>query len=170
MTLVGRDAEQDALAGLLDAARSGVGGVLLLRGEAGIGKSALLAWAVAHADDMTVLRADGVEPESPIAFASLSTVLAPLQHLLPEIPSPQVDALRSALALGPPTPASPLGVLAGAASLLAVGAEERPVLVVVDDVQWIDAPSRGALMFAARRLQLDPVAFLFAGRLDDTLA
>jgi len=135
------------------------------RGEPGVGKTTLLNEADRRAvvDGMTVLRVHGVESEAELAFAGLSTVLAPILHLVRVLPPFQANALEGALALGT-APAHPLAVGAATLGIIAAASERRAVLVVADDVQWLDEPSAGALLFAARRLNADPAAFLLAAR------
>ncbi len=165
--LLGRDAEHASLRELLDRARQGTSAALVIRGEPGIGKSALLEDAVAAADGMTVLRARGVESESELSFAGLADLLAPVVGRLDALPGPQRAALAGALALGPPMPGDRFTLYAATLSLLATAAEQSPVLAVVDDAPWIDAPSREALVFAARRLGEEGVVMLFAARIGD---
>src|SRR6202521_4625223 len=162
--LVGRGEELARIAALLEHAQSGVSGALILRGEPGIGKSALLREALTPAEGMTILSATGIEAESELPFSGLSELLLPLLDLLPEIPGPQADALAAALALGPAVAPDPFAVSAATLSLLAVAAERRPVLAIVDDAHWLDAASRDAVLFAVRRLHADRVAVLFGGR------
>jgi len=161
-SLVGREDERARLTALLDRAREGRSGVLLLTGPAGIGKTALLRWAVAEADGFAILRARGMESESDIPFAGLAELVTPLLSRVDEIPRVQADALRGALALGPPAPADRFTVPAALLSLLA--AEDRPVLAVIDDAQWLDQPSLEAFLFAGRRLEQEGVAVLVCGR------
>ncbi len=168
--LVGRDAEQKAIDSLEAAARLGMSGVLVLAGEAGVGKTALLDSATAGLDDMRVLRATGLESERELPFATLLQLARPALGLLDQIPPMQADALSAALAL----PSASLGTSAsgrdrftiGAAllSLICRYAEDGPVAVVVDDLHLADAPSASALVFAARRLAADPVVALLAVR------
>lgn len=162
--LVGRHDELARIAALLDHARSGVSGALILRGEPGIGKSTLLRHAATHADTMAVLSTTGIEAESQLPFSGLSELVYPLLDLLPEIPGPQAGALSAALALGPPIATEPFAVSAATLSLLAMAAERRPVLAIIDDAQWLDAASRDALLFAVRRLHADRIAVLFGVR------
>jgi DNA-binding CsgD family transcriptional regulator len=152
------------LADLLERARVGRGGVSVLRGEAGIGKSALLDLAVGLAPGFGVLRALGTESESGIAFAGLQELVRPVAGLVAGLPERQRAVLAGALALGPPVPGDPLAVRAATLSLLAAAAERAPLLVVVDDAQWLDSASADALAFAARRLAMDGVVALFALR------
>ncbi len=170
MALYGRDAECDAIDRLLAGVQAGASASLVLTGEAGVGKSALLAHAVrAAAGRMRVLHAEGIRAEGDLPFAALTQLLGSVPLGSAELSAPQHEALRAALALGE-APAAGLDRLAtglGVMNLLSAVAGERPVLVVVDDAQWVDAASRDALVFAARRLQRDSVGFLFAYRDDD---
>ena len=166
-SLVGREDERARLTALLDRAREDRSGVLLLQGPAGIGKTALLRWAMSEADGFCVLRARGMESESDIPFAGLAELVTPLLARVDEIPRVQAEALRGALALGPPTPADRFTVPAALLSLLA--AEDRPVLAVIDDAQWLDQPSLEAFLFAGRRLEQEGVAVLVCAREDARL-
>ncbi|MGY1699443.1 AAA family ATPase, partial [Geodermatophilus sp. SYSU D00766] len=165
--LAGRDPERAAIAALLDGARTGTGGALVVRGVAGAGKSTLLADAVSSASGMTVLRTSGVESESPLAFAALQRLLWPLRSSLAALPEPQRTALGAALGEAAGEGDRFLAFL-GTLSLLADAAERRPVLAVVDDAHWLDDASAAALLFVARRLQVERVAVLFAARDGDT--
>ncbi|WP_199522226.1 helix-turn-helix transcriptional regulator [Geodermatophilus marinus] len=161
--LAGREAERAAITALLDAAGSSRGGALVIRGVAGSGKSTLLAGAVTSAAHMTVLRTQGVESESPLAFAALQRLLWPLHARLPALPAPQRTALRAALGEAEGD-GDRFRAYLGTLSLLADAAEEFPVLAVVDDAHWLDDASAAALLFTARRLQAERVALLFAAR------
>ena len=161
--LAGRETERAAIAALLDAARAGGGGALVVRGVAGAGKSTLLADALEHAADMRLLRTSGVESESPLAFAALQRLLRPLRGGIENLPAPQSAALRAAMGEAEGDGERFLTFL-GTLSLLADAAESAPVLVVVDDAHWLDDASAAALLFAARRLHAEPVALLFAAR------
>ncbi|MGN6686720.1 MAG: helix-turn-helix transcriptional regulator [Actinomycetales bacterium] len=164
--LSGREAERAAVRAVLDAARQGTGGALVVRGVAGAGKSSLLADIAADAPDMRVVRTSGVESESPLAFAALQRLLWPLRSHLGELPAPQREAL--AVALGEATgEGERFLTFLGTLSLLAEAAEGGPVLAVVDDAHWLDEASAAALLFVARRLQAEPVALLFAARDND---
>jgi DNA-binding CsgD family transcriptional regulator len=165
--LLGRDAEDARISGLLAAARTGQSGALVLRGEPGIGKSALLDRAVEHASDMTVLRARGVESESELPFAGLAELLAPCVVGLDALPAPQAAALAGALALGPPVAGDRFTVYAATLGLIAAAAERRPLLAAIDDVPWLDAPSREALVFVSRRLQRESVVLLLVARIGE---
>ncbi|MGA5816825.1 AAA family ATPase [Kitasatospora sp. NPDC094028] len=165
--LYGREDEQAALDGLLAAARDGRSGVLLLRGEPGIGKTALLDGAVARAGDgFRVIRAAGVEYEAELPFAGLSMLLAPGLDRLAALPGPQRRALERAFGLAEESSSPADRLLVGLATLglLAELASDRPLLCVVDDVQWLDGASLDALLLAARRLQAEGVVLLLAAR------
>ncbi|WP_347976337.1 AAA family ATPase [Microbacterium sp. ProA8] len=166
--LVGRRAEQQEIARLGAAARLGTSGVLAVRGEAGVGKTALLDDAVSQLHGMQVLRATGLESESEIPFATLLQLLRPALGALEGIPSMQADALAAALALpgasGPADGRDRFTIGAAVLSLVCRFAEDGPVAVVVDDLHLADAPSSSALVFAARRLAADPVVALFGSR------
>ena len=164
LELFGRAAERAAIEGLLERAKDGRGGALLLRGAAGVGKTALLEYGIAAAGGHDVLAARGVESEAEIAFSGLSALLRPVLDHLAEIPKRQAAALAGALAIGPAAAADRFAVAAATLSLLAAAAERRPALVVVDDLHWVDAASAEALLFAARRLDAEAVAMLFAAR------
>ena len=162
--LLGRDAERAAIERLLADARVGTSGVLIVSGEAGIGKSALLAHAVAHAGDMLVLTARGVEGEASIPFAGLLELLRPVTEHIDALPAPQAGAIRAALALGPGVSGERLVIGAATLGILAAAADARPLCVLVDDAQWLDQPSAEAVLFAARRLLADPVAIIVGVR------
>src|SRR6185436_5733134 len=161
---VGRERERARIDRLLAEARAGKSGALLMHGEAGIGKTALMRWAIGQATGLRVLRARGIETESDIPFAGLAELVTPLLDRLDDIPEVQARALRGALALGPATPHDRFTVPAGLLSLLAVAAEEQPILVAIDDAQWLDEPSLEAFLFAGRRLGAEGVAMLGALR------
>jgi DNA-binding CsgD family transcriptional regulator len=162
--LVGRDPEQTALRRVMADARTGRSAVLGLVGEAGIGKSALLQDAGEHAEGMRILRARGIESEADVPFAGLLELLRPALGALGGVPAPQAAALQGALALRPGGAQDRFAVGAGTLSLLAAYAEQAPVLVLIDDAHWLDAPSAEAILFAIRRLLADAVAVLIAVR------
>ena len=162
--LLDREAERAALDGLLEDLRSGRGRVLVVRGEAGVGKSALLEYVAGAAADMRVIRAAGVESEMELAFASLHQLCVPLLDRVEGLPGPQRDALGVAFGLRPGAAADRFLVALAVLTLLAEVAEERPLLCVVDDAQWLDKASAQALAFAARRLLAEPVGLIFAAR------
>lgn len=163
--LLGRDREQAIIVRLLQDARASRSGVLAVVGEAGIGKSALLAYAQEHAAGMNVLRARGVQSEAHIPFAGLFELLRPALGCIGQIPDPQAAALESALALRPTATAQDrFAVGAATLSLLAGYAESDPVAILLDDMHLIDGSSADAMLFAFRRLVADPVAVVLTVR------
>jgi DNA-binding CsgD family transcriptional regulator len=162
--LRGRRAECGVVDELLEGVRDGRSAVLVVRGEPGVGKTALLDYAVASAPEMRCVRAAGVESEMELAFAGLHQLCGPMLDRLGQLPSPQRDALRIAFGLeaGP----APDRFLVGLAvlSLLAEVAGDRPLVCVVDNVQWLDRASVQVLAFAARRLLAEAVLVIFADR------
>jgi DNA-binding CsgD family transcriptional regulator len=164
--LYGRDVERARIWGLLEAARSSRSGALVLRGEAGIGKSALLEDARDRAADMHVLGARGIESESELPFAALHQLLRPALTHADRLPAPQSAALRSALGLGGAAHERFL-VFAACLTLLSELAERRPVLCIVDDAHWLDSASADALQFVARRLDAEGIVLLFGAREGD---
>jgi DNA-binding NarL/FixJ family response regulator len=163
--LVGRGEELGRVRDLLEAARGGVAGALVVEGEAGIGKTTLLAAAEELADGFVCLWARGVESEAALGHAALLELLGPVRDRLADLPGAQAQALAAALGWGPAgAPGDRYLVAAATLSLLAAAAERAPVLVLVDDLHWVDRESAAALLFAARRLRRDAVAFLFATR------
>ena len=164
MALRGRRSECAVLGALLTRARGGQSGVLVVRGEAGVGKTALLEYAVESASDIRVLWAAAVESEMEVAFAALHQLCAPILDRLGRIPAPQRDALEIVFGLSAGAPPDRFLVGLAVLSLLSEAAETQPLLCVVDDAQWLDTASAQAMAFAARRLLAEPVAFLFAAR------
>jgi DNA-binding CsgD family transcriptional regulator len=162
--LVGRGPECAVIDRLLDGASRAESGSLVLRGEVGVGKSALLGYAADRAGEMTVLRVAGVELESDLAFAGLHSLVQPLIDKLPELPGPQRAALDAALGLGPAEGSDRFLVSAAVLSLLAAAAEDGPILCLIDDAQWLDVPSADSLVFTARRLGAEGIVILFAAR------
>jgi DNA-binding CsgD family transcriptional regulator len=162
--LRGRRDECAVLDRLLDEARGGRSGALVVEGEAGVGKTALLDYAIASASDLRVLGAVGVESEMELAFAALHQLCAPVLDRLERLPVPQRDALLTTFALraGP----VPDRFLVGLAvlSLLSEVADESPLVCVVDDAQWLDRASAQCVAFVARRLVAESVVMLFAAR------
>ncbi|MER6000576.1 AAA family ATPase [Nonomuraea angiospora] len=165
--LHGRERECGLVARLLDDARARRSGALVIRGEAGIGKSALLDFAAAQASDLRVLRGGGVESEAELPYAAVHQLLHPVRDRLPAIPAGQSAALRGAFGLGDPVEGDRFLVSVAVLSLLSEVAEERPLLCLVDDAHWLDGASADALAFVARRLEAEGVALLFAVRDDD---
>jgi len=162
--LRGRRDECAELDRLLEDVRAGRSGVLVVRGEAGIGKTALLEYAIDAASDLRVLRAAGVETERELAFAALDELCAPLLDQLDRLPGPQREALRITFGLAAGAVPDRLFVGLSALSLLSETADQRPLLCVVDDAQWLDRASAQALAFVARRLLAEAVVMLFAAR------
>src|SRR3954467_7497557 len=163
-TLCGRADECALLDTLVDAIRRGEGRSLVVRGEAGIGKTALLEYLVRSASDLTVLRAVGVESEMELAYAGLHQLCTPLLDRLDTLPPPQRQALE--IAYGLSAGGAPDRFLVGLAvlSLLSEAADERPILCLVDDAQWLDRASALTLAFVARRLLAERVGVVFAAR------
>ena len=164
MMLLGRRNESEALYRLLGGARTGQSGALVVVGEAGIGKSALLEDAIDRASELRVLRAVGVESEMELAFATLHQLCAPMLNRLERLPRPQSNAL--AITFGLSEGAVPDRFLVGLAvlTLLSEVAAEQPLVCVVDDAQWLDRASAQVLGFVARRLMAEAVVILFATR------
>ncbi|MEP7092259.1 MAG: AAA family ATPase, partial [Nocardioidaceae bacterium] len=161
--LHGRDLELGRLVALIEEAREGRAGSLVVHGEPGVGKSALLAEVVSTVSGARVLRTQGLESESPLPFAALHRLLRPLVGLIEQLPVPQANALRVAFGQEAGT-VEPFLVAVATLSMLTEAAEERPVVCVVDDAHWLDAASADALLFATRRLEADRVAMVFAAR------
>ena len=163
-SLYGRGSESSLLDDLLAALRAGESRTLLVHGEAGIGKTALLDYAVSAAAGLKILQATGVESEMELPFASLHQLCAPLLDTVHQLPAPQQGALE--IAFGQAAGPAPDRFLVGLAvlTLLCHAAEGRPVLCVVDDAQWLDEVSAKTLAFVARRLWVDPVGLLLATR------
>ncbi|KAB8185761.1 AAA family ATPase [Nonomuraea phyllanthi] len=164
--LQGRAEEVRAVEALLAEARSGAGGVLVIRGEPGMGKSALLDHAARAAAGAGVLRGAGVETEVELPFAALHLLLRPALDRLDALPAPQAAALRGVFGLAPVAGTDRFLVGLAALTLLSELAEERPLLVLVDDAQWLDRASAEALAFASRRLRSEGVTLLIAARDD----
>ncbi len=166
VVLVGRPAEREALGGLLARAAEGYSGALVLRGEAGVGKTTLLdeTLAVAAAAGMQTVRLTGVEPETQLGYAGLHRLLLPFADHLERLPVPQRDALRSTFGLVAGPPADRFLVGLAVLTLLAEAASPVPLVCVVDDVQWLDPESAVVLGFVARRLYAERVVLLFAVR------
>ena len=162
--LQGRRTECAAVDRLLEAARAGHSGALVLRGEAGVGKSAVLGYAVEAASGLRVVRATGVESEMELAFAGLHQLCAPLLAGLERLPAPQQDALATAFGVRSGRPPDRFFIGLAVLSLLSDMAQEKPLLCVVDDAQWLDSVSAQALAFVARRLQAESVALLLTTR------
>lgn len=162
--LLGRERELLAIDQALAAARLGKSSRLLIRGEPGIGKTALLDHAIEQAGSMHLLAARGVEFEADVPFAGLHELLHPTLGLLDRLPPIHASALRSSLGLGARIEADRLIIGAAVLGLISAYAEDAPVLITVDDAQWLDRASSEAIGFVARRLLADPVAILVAVR------
>ncbi|GIF62104.1 transcriptional regulator [Asanoa ishikariensis] len=163
--LVGRDAERRMLAALADDVRAGSSRVVVIRGAAGIGKTALLDDLAAHATGLRVARTTGVEFESDLPFAGLTALTRPLLTHLDELPGSQLAAFKAATAQADAVgPVDRFAVYAATLSLLAAAAEAGPLLCIVDDAHWLDRASAEALLFAARRLLAEAVLLVFATR------
>ncbi|HEY2005576.1 MAG TPA: ATP-binding protein, partial [Solirubrobacteraceae bacterium] len=162
--LRGRGSESALLHDLISAIRRGESRTLVISGEPGIGKSALLKYLTESASDMTVMRTVGVESEMELAFASLHLLCAPLLDHLPRLPVPQRRALEIVFGLSDGAPPDRFLVGLAVLGLLSEVAEESPALCVVDDAQWLDRESALTLAFVARRLLIEPVGIVFAAR------
>src|SRR3954447_19865957 len=164
--LRGRSGECAELRSLISRVRAGSSQVLVLRGEAGVGKTALLEFVVEIATGFRVARVGGVESDMELAFAGLQQLCAPLMVHVDELPEPQREALNVAFGRG--VGATPDRFLVGLAvlSLLAAAANDEPLLCVIDDAQWLDQVSVQTLAFVARRLMAEPVALVFGVRDD----
>lgn len=164
MELHGRAGERTAIRDALDAARAGLSGCLVIRGEAGIGKTALLDDAVADASDLQVLRVQGVQHEAGFAYGVLHRLLVPMRGSFDGLPATQRAALDVAcgLADGPPADVHVVGL--ATLSVFAESAAPQPMLVCIDDAQWVDRESLGALAVVGRRIFADSIALLFAMR------
>ncbi|MET8309672.1 AAA family ATPase [Micromonospora sp. NPDC005173] len=160
----GRAAERDQIDRMLDAAVDGASSTLLIHGEAGIGKTALLDYAAARASGMRVLRIDGLESETELAFAGLHQLFLPVMDLVDQLPGPQARALRAVFGLTDDTVRDRFIIGLAGLTMLAEAAGEGTLLCLVDDVQWLDRASVDALTFAARRLQVEGVVLIFAAR------
>ncbi len=162
--LTGRRRERGLLDGLIDAVRAGGSRALLVSGEPGVGKTALLEYVAERASGFHVVRATGVQSEMELAFAGLHQLVAPMLDRLDRIPVPQRDALQAAFGLSPGGAPDRFFVGLAVLSLLADVAEEQPLICLVDDEQWLDRASVQVLTFVARRLEDDSVGMVFAAR------
>jgi DNA-binding CsgD family transcriptional regulator len=162
--LLGRDRERAVVERLLQGARAGHGGVLVVHGEPGVGKTALLEYAVEAGRDFRVARSVGVEGEMELAYAALQQLCSPSLELMERLPNPQRDAVAVALGLSAGHAPDPFLVGLAVLGLLSEAAEERPLLCLVDDAQWLDRASARVLAFVARRLLAEKIAVVFAAR------
>jgi DNA-binding CsgD family transcriptional regulator len=162
--LTGRRSESDVLDRLVEAVRAGESRALVVRGEPGVGKTALLDHIAEQASGCRVLRAAGIQSEMELAVAGLHQLLAPLLDRLEHLPVPQRDALRCAFGLSPGRAPDRFFIGLAVLNLLSDAAEEQPLICLVDDVQWFDRTSAQALAFVARRLEAESVGLVFAAR------
>ena len=165
--LRGRRSECAVIDGLLDAVRAGESRALVVRGEPGVGKTALLEYLVGRVPACRVARAAGVQSEMELAFAALHQLCAPMWDRVEQLPGPQRDALGTAFGLDAGKPADRFLVGLAVLGLLAEVARERPLVCVVDDAQWLDRASAQALAFVGRRLGAESVALVLAAREPD---
>src|ERR1700682_1801044 len=162
--LRGRRSECQVLDRLIEAVRAGESRALVVRGDPGVGKTAVMDYVADHASGCLVARAAGVQSEMELAFAGVHQLCAPMLDHLERLPVPQRDALGAALGISPgPAPDRFLVGLA-VLGLLSDVAEQRPLICLVDDQQWIDRASAQVLAFVARRLQAESVGLVFAAR------
>jgi DNA-binding CsgD family transcriptional regulator len=164
LALLGRSGEQQDIDAVLGAARDGLSGVLVLEGDPGMGKTALLDYAVSSGEDFRVANVAGVHAESEFGYAALHRLLLPFVGGIDALPPRQRDALRAAFGFGASQPADRFIIALAVLSLMADAATRRPLLCVVDDAQWIDRESLDALTFVGRRLHADRIALFFALR------
>jgi predicted ATPase len=162
--IVGRKTESAQIERLLKTATDGHAGSLVLRGEAGVGKTALLQAAQERARGFRVLSTAGVEFEAELGFAGLHELVGPIIDLADVLPEPQAKGIKAALALEDGPSPDRFAVYAATLGVLAAAASERPLLCLVDDAHWLDRSSAEALVFAARRIDHDPIVMLFAAR------
>ncbi|MFC9428873.1 AAA family ATPase [Streptomyces sp. NPDC056987] len=167
--LLGRFDEKRHMDELTGRAASGRGGALALRGEAGIGKSALLAHAADTASAFRVIRASGSEFEQHLPYSGLHQLCVPMLEHLDALPHPRRDDLRAAFGMAEGTPDS-FHIGLAALGLLTAAAQERPLLCLIDDAQWLDSASLQVMLFLGRRITTDPIAMLFAARSGDGAA
>jgi DNA-binding CsgD family transcriptional regulator len=162
--LLGRRSERETLDRLVATVRAGQSAVLVVRGEAGVGKSALLACLIERASGCRIARAAGVESEMELPFAGLHQLCAPMLDRLDRLPAPQRDALATAFGVSAGDPPDRFLVGLAVLSLLSEVAEDGPFVCVVDDAQWQDRASAQTLAFVARRLLAEAVGLVFAVR------
>src|SRR2546426_5901566 len=169
--LTGRRSERDVLDRLSEALGAGESRALVVRGEAGVGKTALLEYLVEQAPGFRVVRTAGVQSEMELAYAGLHQLLASMLDRLDGLPAPQSEALRTAFGLASGRPPDRFFLGLAVLTLLSDVAEEQPLLCVVDDEQWLDRGSADVLAFVARRLGAESVGLIFAARaISDDLA
>jgi predicted ATPase len=159
-----RDREREHVHTLLADVRAGHSAALVLRGQAGVGKTALLRHAARQAFGFRAAQIAGVEAEMELAFAGMHQLCAPMLDRLDALPAPQQEALRVALGVATGNPPDQFLISLATLSLLSAVAEERPLLCVVDDAEWLDDASAQILTFVARRLLAESIAMVFAVR------
>ena len=162
--LLGRDREREVLDRLLNGALGGRGGVLVVHGEPGVGKTALLEYVVEVGHEFRIARTFGVEAEMELPFAAAQQLCAPFLELMDRLPQPQQEALGVAFGLSPAPAPNPFLVGLAVLGLLAESAEDRPLVCLVDDAQWLDSASARTLAFVARRLLAERIVLVFATR------
>ncbi|MEU6549580.1 LuxR family transcriptional regulator [Streptomyces sp. NPDC046915] len=162
--MIGRHSERAAIGRLLESVRDGFSGVLVLTGDAGVGKSRLLEYAAQSAQDLTVVRLVGVEAETRLGYGALHRLLRPYLGRLSALPERQRDALNTAFGLTDASPSDRHLVGLATLTLLSDAASAAPMLCLVDDMQWLDRESAETLAFAGRRLYADCLGLLFASR------
>jgi len=162
--LLGRERERAALDRLVESARDGYGGALVVHGEPGVGKTASLDVLVEKAASLRVVRSAGVEGETELPFAVVQQLCAPIVGLAERLPRPQREALEIAFGLSPGPAPNPFLVALAVLGLLSEAARERGLICVIDDAHWLDRASAQALGFAARRLTVERIAIVFATR------
>ena len=162
--LLGRQRERQVLGRLLNTARDGHGAALVVHGDPGVGKTALLRFAVDAGPEFRVVRTTGVEGETELDYAALQQLCSPLLGLTGHLPEPQREALGVAFGLSTGQAPNPYLIGLAALGLLSESAGQRPLLCIVDDAQWLDGASARALAFVARRLLAERLALVFATR------
>jgi DNA-binding CsgD family transcriptional regulator len=169
--MVGREQERHLLGGLVESLNVG-GGAVVIHGEPGMGKTSLLGFVADRAKrhNARVLTARGIESEAVLPFAAVTDLLWPLQEHFAALPAIQREALEVCLALSAGPPRGPLAACAGALGVLTAAAEERPLVILVDDLQWLDAESAQIMLFVARRLIDEPLAMVLAVRVEPDVA
>src|ERR687897_2939825 len=159
-----RRREREHIDTLLLGARAGRSAVLVLRGEAGVGKTALLRYIARQPSGSRVAEIAGVEAEMELPFAGVHQLCAPMLDRLPALPTPQREALRIALGVATGDPPDRFLISLATLNLLSAVAEERPLICLVDDAHWLDSASAQILTFVARRLMAESMALVCAVR------
>jgi predicted ATPase len=162
--LYDRELERSRICELLDGARESRSGVLVIRGEAGVGISALLEEARERGSDLQVLRGSGIESEAELPFAALHQIVRPVLGYVESLPEPQARSIRAALGLELGEGADRFLISLAVLSLLAEAAEQQPLLCLIEDAHWLDDASADALVFVARRLEAEAIVMLFTAR------